>query len=557
VEICISNNIDEEELVEVWMAFSVSHLGGANPTLDTLGQMERKEFGKKQEPQTVQKSRPQESTLIIYNGKESSSMESDFADDILNAYNTTPKAKNKFERKNEHTPDGRPTQGRSPRAVFSPASFSPTVATPSSKYKGRTNKGDIVCDYGEATSLVWRQRLEIDYKPQVKLLAPQMEVNTCYMFNKLCDVAQILEDSMNLLGEEIVSKNSLQEPQRVDKAFQGESIGMGRVCCDSNGRLNSKSLLLESSSGQTVAMDVSSMETYSLFPGQVIIMEGENPVGNKLKVKQVYCDAVLPLPQPPHLSTEESGPLQIVIASGPFTQSDTMTYQPLEDLIEYIVTNVPHVVILMGPFVDVTHPHIADGMLAETFQACFEKIVDSLMEPLKMLNVHVILVPSWQDAHHHMVYPVPPFILRKQYPNITLASDPCMLDIDGIVIGATATDILLHLGKEEISQVRPGSDRLGRLASHILYQRNFYPLYPSSEDVNLDMELWAKYAFLNVKPHILVLPSNLRCFIKNLDGCIAVNPERLAKGYVGGNFARLSVICKNGEVSVNGQIVKI
>jgi hypothetical protein len=71
-EICISNGIDEEELVEVWMAFSVSHLGGAAPTVDTLVQMERKELGKKQEvqPQPHLQSRSLESTLIIYSGKE-------------------------------------------------------------------------------------------------------------------------------------------------------------------------------------------------------------------------------------------------------------------------------------------------------------------------------------------------------------------------------------------------------------------------------------------------------------------------------------------------------
>jgi hypothetical protein len=68
------NGIDEEELVEVWMAFSVSQLRGADPTLDTLVQMERKEFGKKQElqPQPQQQSsRSQENTLVIYVGKES------------------------------------------------------------------------------------------------------------------------------------------------------------------------------------------------------------------------------------------------------------------------------------------------------------------------------------------------------------------------------------------------------------------------------------------------------------------------------------------------------
>lgn len=31
-------------------------------------------------------------------------------------------------------------------------------------------------------------------------------------------------------------------------------------------------------------------------------------------------------------------------------------------------------------------------------------------------------------------------------------SDPCTLDIDGVVIGATSTDILFHMGAEEISK---------------------------------------------------------------------------------------------------------
>lgn len=78
------------------------------------------------------------------------------------------------------------------------------------------------------------------------------------------------------------------------------------------------------------------------------------------------------------------GALQIVVAAGPFTQSDILTYQPLEDLVEYIQEHNPHLVILIGPFIDVTHPHVAEGMLAETFQAFFEKIVDGIMEPLRM-----------------------------------------------------------------------------------------------------------------------------------------------------------------------------
>lgn len=45
--------------------------------------------------------------------------------------------------------------------------------------------------------------------------------------------------------------------------------------------------------------------------------------------------------------------------------------------------------------------------------------------------------------------------------------------------------------------------------------------------------------------------------LQNLNGCVVVNPERLAKGLVGGNFARLEVSCVKGDVNVSAQIVKI
>merc|ERR1712029_875217 len=64
----------------------------------------------------------------------------------------------------------------------------------------------------------------------------------------------------------------------------------------------------------------------------------------------------------------------------------------------------------------------------------------------------------------------------------------CVVDVEGLTLGITATDILFHLGKEEISFPPRAGDRLRRLAGHLLQQRSFYPLYPPNEEINLDME---------------------------------------------------------------------
>ena len=48
---------------------------------------------------------------------------------------------------------------------------------------------------------------------------------------------------------------------------------VGRICCDSEGRLNERSILLEGSvelsNGMRTKLDLSRLDSYKLFPGQV------------------------------------------------------------------------------------------------------------------------------------------------------------------------------------------------------------------------------------------------------------------------------------------------
>ena len=48
--------------------------------------------------------------------------------------------------------------------------------------------------------------------------------------------------------------------------------------------------------------------------------------------------------------------------------------------------------------------------------------------------------------------------------------DPAMFSVEGVVFGVTSADVLFHLGKEELARQVVRTDRIKRLASHIIQQ---------------------------------------------------------------------------------------
>nr|CAG4644042.1 EOG090X07VJ [Lepidurus arcticus] len=267
----------------------------------------------------------------------------------------------------------------------------------------------------------------------------------------------------------------------------------------------------------------------------------------------------LPVPSLPcsplNLQIPDGETLQIVVASGPYTFSDELSYAPLTDFLSYVVQNKPHVCVLIGPFVDIKNKIIENGDLDVTYHELFVQLMDRVVSALDGLKTQVILVSSSRDAHHDVIYPTPPYLLTQSLgTNFHVVPDPCVVDIAGLKMGLTATDVLFHLGKEEIALAPAGSDRLGRLAAHLLKQRTFYPLFPANDEVSLDLHYWEQRAIITEKPHFMVLPSDLRMFVKEIEECVVVNPERLCKGSSGGSFARLQVDSVRG---IQGEILRI
>lgn len=146
--------------------------------------------------------------------------------------------------------------------------------------------------------------------------------------------------------------------------------------------------------------------------------------------------------------------MNIVVAAGPFTLQNNLLYEPLEDLLKYVIENKPNLLILLGPFLEQNHDCILNGNAVEYFGTHFENLIENIMDRLKeVANLEVVIISSCKDVHHDVVYPTPPYNILMKYPNLKLMPDPCMLNINGIIIGTTSADILFHLGKYEMGYV--------------------------------------------------------------------------------------------------------
>ncbi|KAK9852103.1 hypothetical protein WJX84_008094 [Apatococcus fuscideae] len=93
---------------------------------------------------------------------------------------------------------------------------------------------------------------------------------------------------------------------------------VGRICCDSEGRLNDSSILLEGnitlSEGRRTRLDLSRLPAYRVFPGQVVAVRGMNPTGDCILVLEMQS-SLPPLPMSP--SQEDAMEVDVPEAPGP------------------------------------------------------------------------------------------------------------------------------------------------------------------------------------------------------------------------------------------------
>jgi DNA polymerase alpha subunit B len=125
----------------------------------------------------------------------------------------------------------------------------------------------------------------------------------------------------------------------------------------------------ENSSTQVYKLKLNLNETkeYNLFEGEVIVCEGFSDTNARFNVNRIFKPNPLAKTLHDYAFLEKcqkmqmKQALQIIVAAGPYTTGDSLSYDALDDLLEMVRRDQPHVLILMGPFLDVANQALESG----------------------------------------------------------------------------------------------------------------------------------------------------------------------------------------------------
>ncbi|XP_031125202.1 DNA polymerase alpha subunit B [Ipomoea triloba] len=426
----------------------------------------------------------------------------------------------------------------------------------------------------------------------LQISGSQPEPGCRFMYDRIEDKFNFLENRMKKHARALVASGLFEEPRDPTVASQRSLLAVGMICCEEEGRLKEMPILLQSSvehsGGQRVRLDLQNLDHFSIFPGQVIGVEGHNPSGHCLIASKIidHIPSSVSSDEGLHPAKKQAmnqelqrtntygavSELSLIVAAGPFTTTDNLFFEPLTELLAYARRKQPQLLVLLGPFIDSDHPEIKKATVHKTFDEIFqEEIVGRLKDYVEYMgsSAQVILVPSIRDAHHDFVFPQPAFDIQASDTilQINSISNPGTFCANEVKVACCTVDILKHLSAEEISRNPQGGSkqRMSTLANHVLNQHSFYPLYPPAESIPLDFSLAPETLQISLIPDILILPSDLAHFVRVLSvkgksegedvKCICVNPGRLARGEGGGFFVELNY---NGSAdSASASVIRV
>lgn len=289
-----------------------------------------------------------------------------------------------------------------------------------------------------------------------------------------------------------------------------------------------------------VKLDLDAVESFSLYPGMICALEGNNPTGDTFVVTKIITQSRVP----PPVSDRCIEDTTIMIACGPYFTSDSVSDDPLTELTTEVASLAPHIVFLFGPFLDEKHIGVDSITVRQ-----LDTLLAGKLNEMSKVGTKVVLVPSPRDFFADPIMPTP-IIDEPEFQKCKefMVGDPVGAWTNGWHIAGTSNDIILQIMRQEFVKNIQG-DKFARIADYLVRSGRFMPLTPPPESVSLDYTQFDRLK-LPWTPNLIITPSDMVPFAKEISDTLVVNPGRVTKGKGGGSYAIVQLNSEQHRVKI-------
>jgi hypothetical protein len=275
-------------------------------------------------------------------------------------------------------------------------------------------------------------------------------------------------------------------------------------CVAGMGRLERDKVYLfsaiDESNKSLAKVDLSSVGRYAIFPGQIVAVYGKNPLGNEIRAETLYFAPSL-----------EEKPRKAGTGRFEVSVVHLLRGQQVGDFLGKLCSDVL----------------VVFGLLDSENISVLEEWMDTS-------GRQVVVIPPAGAIEAGVVFPST--LLSPPISRILFLSSPSLFSINGFIFGVSSFDALLDLSSSELAHMPQASleldedtvlmtDRTWRLCMHLVCQKCFCPVLPSTLKTPVDLGFYSSLSFSR-DIDFLVIPSGLAPFYKFARPSFVVNPGK-------------------------------
>ena len=258
-------------------------------------------------------------------------------------------------------------------------------------------------------------------------------------------------------------------------------------------------------------LNLSEVPMFSLFEGEIVVAEGFNDSNSRFNVNRLHKPDVIPPKELQDFSVlqkcyemQSGKAIQMMVASGPFSSRVNLCYDSLQDLMGTVRRDQPHVLILLGPFIDTMNEDVKEGIISYRdadgqleyleYSELFTKIQEYIMGEISQntIKTQLVIVPSAREIEHLCPLPQPAytsnsFPTTSGVPRPVLLGNPSTFKINDITVGIVNTDIIKDICGSILTK-QCNESKIDLSLKSILQQRTYYPIYPGNPSTPIEWE---------------------------------------------------------------------